>query len=345
EEVMASYASPKDKGVTLELQTRDTLVQHGEWNKEQKKWTSNKKEMEAIYLGLFRYGQIFRELQIEAILIKSDNSTTVLYLVKQRAGQTLIAKVKKIVKLCQQLRIHTQTQHSPGKSNNITDALSRLSTQGDYSVKIEIFIALCQAWQIILTLDLFATGGKQIRAQIHSNVCGRRRGRMVRRVFEIMDGGDLLDLTTNSEDWKSPNRLRKVQTKINHNSTLVARSNMVHTLTNRQQQIPYSWRELSYSVPREGDDQEEGHVTIRKNRGISHRSRVEQGRKLLIEFLDNVIMAGETQQMIIEGQKYNNQKKYMQTMGVFDDWTKEKNFIVEDIMSKKIPFTRTEFMT
>ncbi|KAA6390186.1 MAG: hypothetical protein EZS28_014284, partial [Streblomastix strix] len=33
------------------------------------------------------------------------------------------------------------------------------------------------------------------------------------------------------------------------NSTLVARSNIVHVLTNRQQQKPYSWRELSDSEP------------------------------------------------------------------------------------------------
>ncbi|KAA6364161.1 MAG: hypothetical protein EZS28_040310, partial [Streblomastix strix] len=36
EAVMVSDASPKGWGVTLELQTGDTLVQHGEWNKEQK---------------------------------------------------------------------------------------------------------------------------------------------------------------------------------------------------------------------------------------------------------------------------------------------------------------------
>ncbi|KAA6368038.1 MAG: hypothetical protein EZS28_036435 [Streblomastix strix] len=113
--------------------------------------------MEAIFLGLFRYGQVFKELQIKAILIKSDSSTAVQDLAKQRAGETLVAEVKKIVKLCQQLKKQTQTQHIPGISNKITDALSRLSTQGDYSVKIEIFIALCQAWQIIPTLDLFAT--------------------------------------------------------------------------------------------------------------------------------------------------------------------------------------------
>ncbi|KAA6369948.1 MAG: hypothetical protein EZS28_034527, partial [Streblomastix strix] len=47
-------------------------------------------------------------------------------------------------------------------SIKITDALSRLSTQGDYSVKKEIFVALRQAWQIIPTLDLFATGENKL---------------------------------------------------------------------------------------------------------------------------------------------------------------------------------------
>ncbi|KAA6363184.1 MAG: hypothetical protein EZS28_041290, partial [Streblomastix strix] len=114
EAVMVSDASPKDWGVILELQTGDTLVQHGECINEQKRWTSSKKEIEAIYLGLFRYGQVFIELQIKAILIKSDSSTAVQGLAKQRAGQNLAAEVKKIVKLCQQLKIQTQTQYIPG---------------------------------------------------------------------------------------------------------------------------------------------------------------------------------------------------------------------------------------
>ncbi|KAA6379830.1 MAG: hypothetical protein EZS28_024640 [Streblomastix strix] len=75
--VMVPGVSPKGRGVTLELQTGDTLVQHGEWNKEQKRRTSNKKEMEAIYLKQIGYRQIFTELQIKAILIKSDSSTAV----------------------------------------------------------------------------------------------------------------------------------------------------------------------------------------------------------------------------------------------------------------------------
>ncbi|KAA6380588.1 MAG: hypothetical protein EZS28_023885 [Streblomastix strix] len=40
--------------------------------------------------------------------------------------------------------------------------ISRLSTHGDYQIKKEIFIALCQAWEITPTLDLFATGENKL---------------------------------------------------------------------------------------------------------------------------------------------------------------------------------------
>ncbi|KAA6402861.1 MAG: hypothetical protein EZS28_001614 [Streblomastix strix] len=142
--------------------------------------------------------------------------------------------------------------------------------------------------------------GKQTRGQIRGNRRGRGRGRMVKRVFETMEGGDLLDPPTNSEDWKSTDRMGKVQTKINHDSTLMAKVNMVRTLANRQLQILYSWSELSTSEPGEGDDEEEGHATTRKNRGIPHGPRVDQGRRILTEFLDNINMTRETQQTIIE---------------------------------------------
>ncbi|KAA6385086.1 MAG: hypothetical protein EZS28_019386, partial [Streblomastix strix] len=187
--------------------------------------------------------------------------------------------------------------------------------------------------------------GKQTCGYIRVNRRVRGRGRVVERIFQIMEGGDLLDPPTNSEDWKCPDRLGEVQTKANHDSTLVARSNMIHVLTNRQQQIPYSWRVLSDSEPGEGNDQEEGHVTTRNNRGIPHGPRVDQGKRILIEFLDNINMTKETQKIIIEEQKFNIQKKYMQTMGVFEYWMKEKNYTVQDIRNQKIPFIHTEFMT
>ncbi|KAA6402780.1 MAG: hypothetical protein EZS28_001690 [Streblomastix strix] len=84
--------------------------------------------MEAIFFGLFRYRQVFKELQIKAILIRSDSSTAVQDFGKQKKA----------------------------------GAFSRLSIQGDYSIKKEIFKNLCLAKQIAPTLDLFATGENKL---------------------------------------------------------------------------------------------------------------------------------------------------------------------------------------
>ncbi|KAA6400295.1 MAG: hypothetical protein EZS28_004182 [Streblomastix strix] len=318
EAIEGQDASPKGLGVTLELQTGDVLVQHGEQNKKQKRWTSNKKEMEAMYSGLFRYGQIFNEQQIKATLIKSDSSTAIKKLAKQRAEETLAAEV-----------IRTKQTKHPGRIFSKKKGIhSSVPSMVDNS-----------------NTGLVCNRRKQIHGQFRSNWRGRRRSRMVECVFEAMEGGDFLDPLTNSKDQKSPDCLGKVQTKVNHDRILVARSNMVHTLINMQQQIPYSWRELSDSEPGEGDDEMERHATTRKYRGIFNGPRIELGRKLQPDFLDNVNIARETQKMIIEGKKYNIQKKYMQTMGVFDDSMKEKNCTVQDIVNQKILFIHTEFMT
>ncbi|KAA6384813.1 MAG: hypothetical protein EZS28_019662 [Streblomastix strix] len=118
--------------------------------------------MEAIFLYLYRNEGILKQLQIKMILNKSDSSTAVQDISKQRAGELLVGKVKKIVILCQQLKIQIQTQHVQGKSNNIANALCRLSTQGDYSVKKEIFQTFYQVCRIIPTLDLYATGENKL---------------------------------------------------------------------------------------------------------------------------------------------------------------------------------------
>ncbi|KAA6403914.1 MAG: hypothetical protein EZS28_000552 [Streblomastix strix] len=92
---------------------RDSNVQHKQWNREIKRWTSYMRELEAIFFDLFYYGQIFRELQIKGILIKSDSSTAVQDIEKQRAEETLVADVKKIVKLLKQdNRCSKQTKYT-----------------------------------------------------------------------------------------------------------------------------------------------------------------------------------------------------------------------------------------
>ncbi|KAA6364196.1 MAG: hypothetical protein EZS28_040277, partial [Streblomastix strix] len=317
EVITVSDASPKGWGVTLELQTEDILVQLGKWNR-----ATNQNDF-----------------------IRSHSSTIVQDITEWRSGATLVAEVKKIVKLRQQLRIQRQTQNNPEFSNKITDALSRQSTQGDYSANKEIFRILCLEWQITPALYLFTTEenkllerfvaiNEQKEEAVRLNAFSRPWRKQIFWIYTLIPKTGKVQIT-----WY----------KFKPKSFMIEQwwlgQVWLTVFSSRQQQIPYSWTELSDSEPGEGDDQEDGHVTTRKNRSIPHGPRVDQERKLLTEFLDNIYMTRETQQMIIEGQKFNTQKKYMQTMGVFDDWMKGKNYTIQDTMNQKIPYKNIEFMT
>ncbi|KAA6377296.1 MAG: hypothetical protein EZS28_027176 [Streblomastix strix] len=84
-----------------------------------------------------------------------------------------------------------------------------LHLRGDYflvslsniqTVKKEIFITLCQAWQITPTTDLFSTGENILVVRFMAIGEEVEGGRMVKRVFKTIERGDFLDPSTNSED-------------------------------------------------------------------------------------------------------------------------------------------------
>ncbi|KAA6355429.1 MAG: hypothetical protein EZS28_049043, partial [Streblomastix strix] len=68
-------ASPQRRRATLELDSGEVLVAHGAWLSYQIYWTSNRKELQAIHLGIIAFARVCKELQITNLLIRSDNST------------------------------------------------------------------------------------------------------------------------------------------------------------------------------------------------------------------------------------------------------------------------------
>jgi hypothetical protein len=85
----------------------------------------------------------------------------------------------------------------------------------------------------------------------------------------------VLDPSTNSQDKQSFKPLETVQTKVNHFSTMVARSNDVHTFAKRMPQIPYSWIDISDTESEQGDETKERPASTRKNSCIPHEPRVD----------------------------------------------------------------------
>ncbi|KAA6364063.1 MAG: putative Transposon Ty3-I Gag-Pol polyprotein, partial [Streblomastix strix] len=155
--IVVTDASPQGWGATLELDSGEVLVAHGAQLSYQIHWTSNRKELQAIHLGIIAFARVCKELQITNLLIRSDNSTAVLDFRRLRATDTLAPAVKEICLTCQHLNIKIITQHLPGKMNIIADALSRLCRSGDFHLHPSYLDQIRMIWNIQPTLDLFAS--------------------------------------------------------------------------------------------------------------------------------------------------------------------------------------------
>ncbi|KAA6353354.1 MAG: hypothetical protein EZS28_051119, partial [Streblomastix strix] len=106
--------------------------------------TSNAKEIKAIYYGLLRFEQVFKKMQDQAVLKRSDNTTAVYDIGKWKAKEFLTERIKQVFYLVKRLKLQITTIHIPGNLNATTDSLSRLCRSGDYSLKDEMIQAVCK---------------------------------------------------------------------------------------------------------------------------------------------------------------------------------------------------------
>jgi hypothetical protein len=111
------------------------LIQHDCWSEKESEMTSNAKEIKAIYYVLLRFEQVFKKMQDQAVLIRSDNTTVVYDIGKWKAKESLTERIKQVFYLVKKLKLQITTIHIPGKLNSTTDSLSRLCRSGDYTLK------------------------------------------------------------------------------------------------------------------------------------------------------------------------------------------------------------------
>ncbi|KAA6313211.1 MAG: hypothetical protein EZS28_055796, partial [Streblomastix strix] len=102
------------------------LIQHDCLSEKEAEMTSNAKEIKAIYCGLLRIEQVFKKMQDQAILIRSDDTTSVYYIGKWKAKESLTERIKQVYYQVKRLILQITTIHFPGKLNSTTDSLSRL---------------------------------------------------------------------------------------------------------------------------------------------------------------------------------------------------------------------------
>ncbi|KAA6400138.1 MAG: hypothetical protein EZS28_004338 [Streblomastix strix] len=91
---LTTVASPQGWGATLIYENQIELIQHDCWSEKEAEMTSNAKEIKAIYYRQLRFERVFKKMQDQAVLIRSDNTTAVYNIGKWKAKEFMIEKIK-----------------------------------------------------------------------------------------------------------------------------------------------------------------------------------------------------------------------------------------------------------
>ncbi|KAA6371882.1 MAG: hypothetical protein EZS28_032591 [Streblomastix strix] len=143
-------------GATRIYKNQIEQIQHDCLSKKEAEMTSKTKEIKAIYYGLLRFEQIFKKMQDQPILIRSESTTTVQDIGNWKAKESLIERTKQVFYLVKRLQLQNTTIHISGKLNLTTDSLSRLCRSGDYTLQVGMIQLICKTLNYMPQIDIFA---------------------------------------------------------------------------------------------------------------------------------------------------------------------------------------------
>jgi hypothetical protein len=144
-------------GATLEVYRPRTLIpMHGVWDHRPR--TSNNREMTAVLRALRQMTRLEATKTISSVLIRSDNTTAVYDVNRQRACDSLRPTLVRLLRFAEMHSISVTAEHVPGINNGVADALSRISASGDYGLRPAVLQSLLKEWNVRVDADLFAAG-------------------------------------------------------------------------------------------------------------------------------------------------------------------------------------------
>lgn len=161
--VMTSDASLNGWGAHLQ-----ELEIQGHWTEQETKLHINMLELKAVFLGLQEF---LPRIQNSPVLVKTDSTTTMFYLIKQGGTKSKSLSAKAIWKWLIQHNISLQVQHVPGVQNTKADCLSRLASDcHEWELNQSQLRRIFEVWGTP-TLDLFATRHNRKGSQFASRFC------------------------------------------------------------------------------------------------------------------------------------------------------------------------------
>jgi ribonuclease HI len=154
--MMTTDASPTGWGAVLESSGMQQIA-FGSWKGKQAQLSSNAKELSAVRKGLKRFISQGALKQDTALLIRSDNTSTVGDINRLSAATSLLSYLQKLFTVAKNHRIYLHAMHLPGVQNQEADSLSRLGEAREYFLKEEIYRVVTAALSFEPEIDAFAS--------------------------------------------------------------------------------------------------------------------------------------------------------------------------------------------
>jgi ribonuclease HI len=152
---LTTDASPTGWGAELKV-GKARHYAFGRWKEQQRRLTSNAKELTAVRMALAHFANAVRGLAPATVTVQSDNTTTVHIINNKRAAISLCAHLRDLLNRARQMRVDLRAIYIPGVQNDTADRLSRLGKLTGFHVRDVILTKLLEETQFHPTLDVFA---------------------------------------------------------------------------------------------------------------------------------------------------------------------------------------------
>ncbi|XP_066962241.1 uncharacterized protein [Macrobrachium rosenbergii] len=115
------FSDASDKGWGATLETREVL---GQWQREERSWHINRKELKVVHLALLAFQQ---EVEGKCVLVQADNTTALAYIRKQGGTHSwsLYETARELLVWAEEIGTRLVTRFIQGERNVAADLLSR----------------------------------------------------------------------------------------------------------------------------------------------------------------------------------------------------------------------------
>jgi ribonuclease HI len=152
---LTTDASPNGWGAELKVGMSSSFT-FGHWKEQQRRMSSNAKELTAVRMALAAFSHVFRDLNPSTVIVESDNTTAVHVINNKRAAISLATILRSLLTCAGRLRVNLRAVYLPGIRNDTADRLSRMGELTGFYLKSAVLESLLRDAHFTPTLDVFA---------------------------------------------------------------------------------------------------------------------------------------------------------------------------------------------